>query len=84
MGASTAGDRMTGIEQPLFRAQEGIRCSSCFYFKMAETMLAGNTVPYCRRRERMIGCNPTLFMCRDFGANDSEPVQARIDWRWKK
>lgn len=71
-------------ESKLMPAQDDIRCSNCFYFRMAETVSeVTKTVPYCDRRGRMMGWNPRLFMCGDFGIKDEhEVIQASLDWRW--
>lgn len=73
-------------ESKLMHAQDDIRCANCYYFRMAETSSeVTQTVPYCDRRQRMIGWNPMLFFCGDFGIKDGhETLQTRLDWRWTK
>lgn len=77
---------MTAIERPLMRSQGDFRCSSCFYFEMAETSSeVTQTVPYCNRRERQIGWNPLMFLCSDFGTKcKNMAVQTSLDWRWRR
>ena len=71
-------------ESKLMHAQDWIKCTNCFYFRMAPTgQDVTQSVPYCSRRGRQMGWNPQLFMCAEFGAkDDQEAIQTSLDWRW--
>lgn len=62
-----------GTEGILIRADpeaDSFRCANCFYYEKVPGSLDGQ-VCYCNRRERMMGWNPVLFYCTEYGAGDN-------------
>lgn len=72
-------------ESRFMRSTNGFRCANCFHYSLAPTgHEVTKTVPYCGRRERMIGYNPLLFMCGDYASRcEPRPIQTSLDWRWR-
>lgn len=72
-------------ESKLMQAQGDFKCATCFYFRMEPTEQEVITeVPYCSRRQRIIGWNPVLFLCGSYGTKDGpQKIQTSLDWRWK-